>query len=164
MMNPSVVEKYGQWINDYTLNLVSVNELPDELLSTTKTEIGLAFEFSKYTNDKEKMKAYQSDKRFEDLSNEFVATINEMAGTSFKLNPKGGNVNMCEGIRLLQEEAAEKAAKEATEAAEKAQEEAIKSVYREMKVAHPEDSDEKTIKFLAKTFNRTQKAIRSLVL
>ena len=64
---------------------------------------------------------------------------------------------MCEGIRQLQEEAAEKATL-------KAQDEAIKSIYKEMKIAHPEDSDTKTIRFLAKAFNRTQKAIRLLVL
>ena len=165
MMEPSLVKKYGKWIDDYKLNLVSVYDLSDKELASTKTNIGLAMEFAKYSNNKEKIKSYQNDERFEDLPNDFVATINEMAGTKFKLNSKGGTVNMCEGIRQMEEDAAKEAAKEATKVAtKKAQDEAIKSVYEAMKIAHPEDSEAKTIKFLAKTFNRTQKAIRLLVL
>lgn len=161
MMDPAVVKEYGKWINDYTINLVSVHDLPDKQLTKTKTEIGLALEFSKYSKDKKKIMAYQNDKRFKNLSNECVATINEMADTTFKLNRKGGNVNMCEGIRLMQEEAAEAAAEKAKKST---QDESIVLVYKQLKVAHPEDSDAKIIKFLADTFGRSQKAIRSLVL
>ena len=67
---------------------------------------------------------------------------------------------MCEGIRQMEEDAA----KEATNVAnKKAQDEVIRTVYKAMKIEYPEDSEAKTIKFLAKVFNRTQKEIRLLV-
>ena len=160
MMDPEIVKKYGKWINDYKLNLVSVCDLSDKELAKAKTEIGPALEFLKYSNDPKRLKEFQNDIRFRNMSEECVATINEMAGTEFPINKKGGT-DMCEGIRKLQEEAAKKAAEEATK---KAQDEAIISVYQKMRQIHPEDSESETIKFLAKAFNRTQKAIRTLVL
>lgn len=155
MMDKSIVDRYKKWIDNYTLNLVSVHDLPDKVLASTKTDIGLALEFSKYSNDVKKLKNYQNDSRFENRSNEFVATINEMAGTKFKINPKGGT-NMCEGIRQLQEEAAVKA--------ETAKEnEDIKNSYELMQEVAP-DLDKKTkVKLIAKKFKKTIKYVNSIL-
>lgn len=99
------LNRFGKYINDYKLNLVSVYDVSDETLRSLKTEIGLALEFSKYSKNKEKIIEFANDDRFRQVSKEFVETISVMTDTKIKVNEDGGYVNMCEGIRLLQEEA-----------------------------------------------------------
>ena len=108
MMDRNVIESYGSLIEDYRLHLASVSEIEDEQLQSFKTDIGLALEFSKYSNENKKLEEFSKDDRFRNRSNEFVATINEMTKTQFSLNMKGGTVDMCEGLVKLCDEYFEK--------------------------------------------------------
>ena len=105
MMDNMLIKRYGNIIDDYKLHLVSVYDLSDEKLRSLKTDIGLALEFSKHSKEIDRISEYQTDIRFRSRSNEFVATINEMTKSEFKLNKKGGTVDMCQGIKELQEAA-----------------------------------------------------------
>ncbi|MBR0420882.1 MAG: hypothetical protein IJI66_17095 [Erysipelotrichaceae bacterium] len=105
MMDSSIVNRYKDIIDDYKLHLISVHDLSDDVLKSLTTEIGLALEFSKYSRDEQKMYEFMNDDRFKERSNEFVATINEMNATRFKLNKKGGMVNMCKGIEDMKKTA-----------------------------------------------------------
>ena len=162
MMDPDVVRRYGRWIEDYKINLVSVHDLPDELLET-KTEIGLALEFSKYSNDNEKIREYQNDRRFENRSNEFVATINEMTGSGFRLNPEGGNVNMREGLRKLQEEAAREATREAEKKAVAKEAEDIRNSYELMEEVAPDLDRESKVQLIARKFKKSVRYVNSIL-
>lgn len=105
MIDKPTLDRFGKYINDYKLNLISVYDVSDEILRSLKTEIGLALEFSKYSRNREKIIEFINDDRFRQVSKEFVETISVMTDTAIKVNEDGGYVNMCEGIRLLQEEA-----------------------------------------------------------
>ena len=78
-----------------------MKELPDETLKAMKSEIGLALEFAKYSDDKRKIQEFMNDMRFSNRSNDFITTINLMTEQQPELNEHGGKVDMCKGFEDL---------------------------------------------------------------
>jgi len=98
LMDKEVIKRYSQLIENYRIHLISVKELPDEILRGMKSEIGLALEFAKYSNDRNRILEFMNDVRFSNRSNDFISTINLMTEQHLKLNEHGGKVNMCKGM------------------------------------------------------------------
>ena len=101
MMDPDVLKEYGDYINNYKIIVVSVSDLPDELLESFESEMGKALQFSKYANNKEKLKKLAAREDFASVSNELIATINAMTGSNIRYNEEGGRVNMCQAINEM---------------------------------------------------------------
>lgn len=113
------------------------------------------------------LKEYQNDRRFENRSNEFVATINEMTGSRFRLNSEGGNVNMREGLRKLQEEAAREATREAEKKAalkaEAKETESIRNSYELMEEVAPDLDRESKVQLIARKFKKSVRYVNSIL-
>ena len=70
-----------------------------------KSDIGLLFEFLKYSNDMAKVRQYRKDKRFSNVPFEIADAIRIMADMKIELRKdQEGNTDMCEGVRLLREQ------------------------------------------------------------
>jgi hypothetical protein len=96
-------EKILSFVSDYHLNLVVPHDIQD--FKKFHTELGLALQFIAVSKDPAKLRVLSGDSDFESVSNQTVKLLNICTNAKLKLNRKGGNVNMCEGLVKLEEQA-----------------------------------------------------------
>ena len=102
LMDQEILDKFGVYIADYRMNLVSISELEDEQLSLFTTELGDLMKMAKYRNDPKKLSEMAEQGFFNDRSEEFVESVNVLTGTDFKKNVnERGSVDMWQGIKDL---------------------------------------------------------------
>ena len=95
----------SEYVSNYHVNIFSLHEIPLSSISSMKSDIGLLFEFLKYSNDMAKVRQYRKDKRFSNVPFEIADAIRIMADMKIELRKdQEGNTDMCEGLRLLREQ------------------------------------------------------------
>ena len=103
MFPEDISEEILNEVDDYKLHLLVPSEIKN--FSLFKTELGLVMEYIASSESTDKIKSLSQDVRFEEVSAETVCLINECTESQIEITEGKEVVNMCEGLRGLQEEA-----------------------------------------------------------
>jgi hypothetical protein len=102
-------------VPDYRINLITPGSIKNEDFGKFKTSLAEAFQYIKYSKDK--VALYQmvhNNPKFRTLDRRTAELINGITGSGIEYNKAEEVVDVCLAIELMKQEAAEKAAAEAT--------------------------------------------------
>jgi hypothetical protein len=102
-------------VPDYRINLITPGSIKNEDFGKFKTSLAEAFQYIKYSKDK--VALYQmvhNNPKFRTLDRRTAELINGITGSGIEYNKDEEVVDVCLAIELMKQEAAEKAAAEAT--------------------------------------------------
>ena len=100
-------EETLKFIDNYHLHLIAPHEIKKKDFSKFHSELRLVMKYIKYSKDKEEFyKAVGEDEAFKSVSKTTADLINLMTGYDFSVpEDEGGNVNVCEAIKGIKEDA-----------------------------------------------------------
>jgi hypothetical protein len=102
-------------VPDYRMNLITPGSIADEDFGKFKTTLAEAFQYIKYSKDKIALHQIVHDNpKFRTMDRRTVELINGITGSGIEYNKDEEVVDVCLAIELMKQEAAEKAAAEAT--------------------------------------------------
>lgn len=97
-------------VSDYKLNLIAPGNMTDEELDRFTTSLREVMLFIKYSKDKERLhKMIQNDKRFKNVERQAATVMSIVTGTKFEVEEEEDEVDMCEAIKGLMEDAVQDA-------------------------------------------------------
>ena len=103
-------ERILKHVPDYRINLITPRGIADKDFEKFRTSLAEAFQFIKYSKDKEKLaEVIAQDADYEHLDRRTVEVINEVAKAGIQIPQGAEEVNMCIAIQEMQKEAATKA-------------------------------------------------------
>ncbi|MBQ8946632.1 MAG: Rpn family recombination-promoting nuclease/putative transposase [Lachnospiraceae bacterium] len=103
-------ERILKHVPDYRINLITPRGIDDKDFEKFRTSLAEAFQFIKYSKDKEKLaEVIAQDADYEHLDRRTVEVINEVAKAGIQIPQGAEEVNMCIAIQEMQKEAATKA-------------------------------------------------------
>ena len=106
-----------KFIDNYHLHLIAPAEIKKSDFSKFHSELSLVLKYIKYSKDKKTfMENVGDDEEFQNVSKETADVINAVTGYDVELKTnERGNVNMCEAIKGIREDAWLQGRKEANE-------------------------------------------------
>ena len=106
-----------KFIDNYHLHLIAPAEIKKSDFSKFHSELSLVMKYIKYSKDKKTfMENVGDDEEFQNVSKETADVINAVTGYDVELKTnERGNVNMCEAIKGIREDAWLQGRKEANE-------------------------------------------------
>ena len=158
MMEESVVKQYKEYISDYKINVLSLNEIDKEELDKYESAIKYVILFSQSKDSGEKIERIIKDNKeeYEKLKANAIRVIEDMADGKMKIEIEEGVGDMCKGIDEIAQANYEKGEN-------KKEKEAINSVYKTMETTDPTKTREEIIDFLCKAFNMSAKQINEII-
>jgi hypothetical protein len=124
-------------VPDYKLNLIAPALLQEEDFDLFHSSLREVLLFIKYAKDEKVRELVENDEAFRHMDKKAVKVINECTGAKLPIKEKEEVVDMCQGIKILMEDAAAEAKEEAAEAkaeAAKAKAEASKATEEKISV------------------------------
>lgn len=115
MMDRKIVDRYGRYIVNYGIHVVSPKMLEDEEISKMRSELGAVMRVMKYADDRAKMNELMQESRYSAMSITAGYFIAETTGVRMEEKEDGKmTVNLCKAWADMQEmaEAKGKAEKE----------------------------------------------------
>ena len=96
-----------KFIDNYHLHLIAPAEIKNSEFSKFHSELSLVMKYIKYSRDRNKfMENVGEDEEFQSVSKETADVINAVTGYDMNIVPdERGNVNMCEAIKGIKEDA-----------------------------------------------------------
>ena len=158
MMEESVVKQYKEYISDYKINVLSLNDIDEEELDKYESAIKYVILFSQSKDSGEKIEKIIKDNKegYEKLKANAIRVIEDMADGKMKIEIEEGVGDMCKGIDEIAQANYEKGEN-------KKEKEAINSVYKTMTETGVYKSREEIIDFLCKAFNMSAKQINEII-
>ena len=106
-------------VPDYRIHLVAPADIPEQDFGKFHTSLGDVLTFIKYSKDKEKMADWLDGSGADVvLGREEIEVLNTCVNAKLTMQGNEEAINVCEAIRKMNEEAAEKATAKATENAQ----------------------------------------------
>ena len=94
-----------EYIQNYKIKLLSVNELSLEELELYNNDIKQLFKFIKMSNTKEGIKDILTDNDFKEVKKEIAEAIKIITDSDIKFNEGDDEVSMCKGLEEFKKEA-----------------------------------------------------------
>ena len=117
----SADERIMKFIPNYWIHLLSPAEIQKDDFSKSRTELGIALKYIKYSDDgKELLRAAKEDPAFQNVSKQTVDLINDMTNSKLVYPEGKEEVDVCKAIQELIEEGKREAEEKAAIAEEKA--------------------------------------------
>ena len=162
MMEESVVKQYKEYISDYKINVLSLNEIDKEELDKYESAIKYVILFSQSKDSGEKIgKIIKNNKEeYEKLKANAIRVIEDMADGKMKIEIEEGVGDMCKGIDEIYEKGRGTGIEQGENKKEK---EDINKVYKNMAETGVYKNREEIIGFLCKTFNMSAKQINEII-
>ena len=162
MMEESVVKQYKEYISDYKINVLSLNEIDEEELDKYETALKYVILFSQSKDSGEKIERIIKDnkEKYEKLKANAIRVIEDMADGKMKIEIEEGVGDMCKGIDEIYEKGRGTGIEQGENKKEK---EAINSVYKTMETTDPTKTREEIIDFLCKAFNMSANQINKII-
>ena len=162
MMEESVVKQYKEYISDYKINVLSLNEIDKEELDKYESAIKYVILFSQSKDSGEKIEKIIKDNKeeYEKLKANAIRVIEDMADGKMKIEIEEGVGDMCKGIDEIYEKGRGTGIEQGENKKEK---EAINSVYKTMETTDPTKTREEIIDFLCKAFNMSANQINKII-
>lgn len=120
MFEPTFLNRYSDCIQDYRLNLLDLNDVPDSVMDKLETDLKKVLYFRKYSDDKEKLKELirTEHSMYRCVARDAAFLMRELTNAGFEI-PEGDTVDMCKAIAaMIQEKADEVKAEVETRARE----------------------------------------------
>ena len=162
MMEESVVKQYKEYISDYKINVLSLNEIDEEELDKYETALKYVILFSQSKDSGEKIERIvkENKEEYEKLKASAIRVIEDMADGKMKIEIEEGVGDMCKGIDEIYEKGRGTGIEQGENKKEK---EAINSVYKTMETTDPTKTREEIIDFLCKAFNMSANQINKII-
>lgn len=153
------MSRYGEYIQDYRMNLLDLNDIPDEIMDTLQTDLKKVLYFRKYSKNPARLRELLSaeNSMYRSVAKDAAALLKELTGTDIEIPPEGGNVNMCEAIDYFVKERSDIVRKE-TEAAD------IRNTFEMFSRFAPSVSHDEIIQMIAAQFKMDAGEVRKIVL
>ncbi|MCM1524854.1 MAG: Rpn family recombination-promoting nuclease/putative transposase [Ruminococcus sp.] len=101
------------FVPDYKLNLIAPAEIADEDFAKFHTELSLALKYVKYSKDKKKLREMlREDAAYKNVSRKTADMINIVTNSGLRYNAGEENVDMCEAIEGIRNDARAEGIKE----------------------------------------------------
>ena len=95
-----------KFVANYKLDLIAPAEIADEEFKKFHTELSLALKYIKYSKDRKRLKEIiQEDIAYKAVSKKTVDMLNVITNSGLRYNDGEENVNMCEAIEGIREDA-----------------------------------------------------------
>lgn len=102
-------------VPDYKLNLIAPAAIPDEDFDKFSSTLKEVLAFIKYSRDADKLDdLLETDREFRKLGRQEVDVLNSCVNANLAMNENEEVLDVCEAIQVLNQRAADRAAKEAT--------------------------------------------------
>ncbi len=109
IMDPEYRERYRGIVQDYSINVLAPCELEQKDLSDLKSDLRLVLQAIKYSGDKEQfMKIISEDEGYRKVERSTAELISALTKAELVYNEEKEEVDMCEAIRQLVQDAADK--------------------------------------------------------
>ena len=109
IMDPEYRERYRGIVQDYAIKVLAPYELEQRDLSALKSDLRLVLQAIKYSDDKEQfLKVIEEDEGYRKVERKTAELIGAVTGTELVYNEEKEEVDMCEAIRQLMQEATDK--------------------------------------------------------
>ena len=175
MFSKSLMSRYGEYIQDYRLNLLDLNDIPDEIMDTLQTDLKKVLYFRKYSKNPARLRELLSaeNSMYKSVAKDAAALLKELTGADIEIPPEGGNVNMCEAIDYFVKERSDIVRKETearvrkeTEARVRKETEAadIRNTFEMFSRFAPSVSHEEIIQMIADQFKMDAGEVRKIVI
>ena len=155
MFDEEVVKAFGEYIPDYQVHVVCVNEMTEEEIEQMNNDLRTMLEVIHSKSRKEVERILELE-RGKNLSDEAISLISEMTGREIRREEE--NRNMI--LDVIENEAK----KAAIETKEKTMKEDVVKCYQGLKNMTPTYRDEDIFAMLSKQFDMSVKTIRKLCL
>ena len=103
--NLDIDSRLKEYISNYSINVLSINELSDEELELYNKDIRQLFKCVKKSNNKEDIKTIITDDDFKKVKREIADAIKILTNSNIKYEEGDDEVNMCKGLEEFKKEA-----------------------------------------------------------
>ena len=104
MMDSKIVRRYGRYIENYGIHVVSPKMLADEEISRMRSELGAVMSVMKYADDRKKMNELMQESRYSEMSIPAGYFIAGITGVKMEEKEEGRmTVNLCKAWADMRE-------------------------------------------------------------
>ena len=162
MMEESVVKQYKEYISDYKINVLSLNDIDEEELDKYESAIKYVILFSQSKDSGEKIERIIKDNKeeYEKLKANAIRVIEDMADGKMKIEIEEGVGDMCKGIDEIIQTNYDKGIERGENKEKKAN---INNVYKTMTETGVYKNRKEIIDFLCKAFNMSANQINKII-